>query len=96
MKMKLAALLAAPVIGVAAAPFAHADLQSFSNDTAGVWMDPNAKIAAGYRICTDMRAGMPYDAALHDGFNGYNTINGANVAIVNAAQHDLCPDTLGR
>lgn len=93
--IKLAVMVAIPAIGLAAAPLAHADLQAYNNDTAGVFMEPNAKIAAGYRVCTDMRAGMPYDAALHDGFAYFNLVNGANVAIVNAAQHDLCPDTLG-
>jgi hypothetical protein len=94
--MKLVALIAFPLIAVGTAPVVHADVQAFNNDTQGVWMDPNAKVAAGYRVCTDMRAGMPYDAALHDGFAMLNIANGANVAIVNAAQHDLCPDTLGR
>ncbi|EFG79743.1 hypothetical protein HMPREF0591_0364 [Mycobacterium parascrofulaceum ATCC BAA-614] len=92
--MKIAALVATPVIALIAAPLAHADDQAFLNDTQDVFMDPNAKLAAGYHVCTDMRAGMPAQAALHDGFFGFNLINGANVKIVDAAQHDLCPDTL--
>lgn len=90
------ALLAASTIAVADAPSAHADDQAFLADTAGVIMNPSARLAEAYRVCTDMRAGMPYRAALFDGFRDLNLIDGVNVAIVNAAQQDICPDTLGR
>lgn len=33
-------------------------------------------------------------SAEHDGFFNFNLINGANVKIVEAAQRDLCPDTI--
>jgi hypothetical protein len=33
-------------------------------------------------------------AAEHDGSFNFNLINGANVKIVEAAQRDLCPDTI--
>jgi hypothetical protein len=96
MLVRVATLIAAASAAVAIgwAPTSHADDQAFMNDTQDVFMDPNAKLAAGYHVCSDMRAGMPRQAALHDGFAGFNLVNGANVKIVDAAQRDLCPDTL--
>jgi len=90
--MLMAAASAAMAIG--GAPTAYADEQAFMNDTQDVVMTPDAKLAAGYHACVNLRGGMPVQQAQRDGFFYFNLVNGANVKIVDAAQHDLCPDTL--
>jgi hypothetical protein len=91
---KLAALLGLSLAALIVAPVAHADEQAFLNDTQDVLMVPDAKVAAGYQACVNMRGGMPPQSAERIGFYGLNLINGANVKIVEAAQRDLCPDTI--
>lgn len=68
-----AVLALGSAMAISGAPTAHADDQAFMNDT------------QDYHVCTDMRAGMPRQAALHDGFANFNLINDANVKIVDAA-----------
>jgi hypothetical protein len=92
--VKLAALLGLSLTALIAAPVAHADEQAFLNDTQDVIMEQGAKLAAGYHACVNMRGGMPPQSAERDGFFGFNQVNGANVKIVEAAQRDLCPDTI--
>ncbi|RAV00677.1 hypothetical protein DQP58_00105 [Mycobacterium colombiense] len=69
-------LLAAPVIALMAAPLAHADDQAFLNDTQNVMMVPDAKLAAGYHACVNLRGGMPIQQAQRDGFFYFNLVNG--------------------
>jgi hypothetical protein len=85
-------LLAIPA-ALIAMPTAHADEQTFLSDVQGVFMDPTAKLKAGYDACVVMRAGASPDVAAHSGY-WTNVLNGASRQIVDAAQHDLCPDTL--
>lgn len=95
MLVRIAVLIAASATtAIGSAPLAHADEQAFMNDTQDVMMAPDAKLTAGYRACVNLRNGMPIQQAQRDGFFYFNLVNGANVKIVDAAQHDLCPDTL--
>ena len=96
MLVRVATVIAAAsgAVGIGWAPTAHADEQAFMNDTQDVMMTPDAKLAAGYHACVNLRGGMPVQQAQRDGFFYFNLVNGANVKIVDAAQHDLCPDTL--
>lgn len=91
--MKSIALLLIPA-SVMLAPVARADEAAFVNDTQGVFMAPDARLAAGYHVCVNLRGGMPLQQAERDGFFYFNLVNGANVAIAEAAQRDLCPDTM--
>jgi hypothetical protein len=92
--VKLSALLGLLLAPLIAAPVAHADEQAFLNDTQDVVMEQGAKLAAGYHACVNLRGGMPIQQVQRDGFFYFNLINGANVRIVEAAQRDLCPDTI--
>ena len=85
------------VLAISTAPAAHADDAAFQNDLAqnhiGVGiMNPPTVLALGHFMCDRMREGMsPADAAqLPRG----PFIDG--MGIVTTAQHDICPDTLGR
>jgi Protein of unknown function (DUF732) len=86
----LSAVLVAAVAVTLAAP-AKADDQSFLDRLAGkntAWFNPQQLVGVGHEVCTELRGGAsPADlAAMARGYDG--------PAIVDAAQHELCPDTL--
>jgi hypothetical protein len=87
----LFALLGAAFLLVA--PPAHADDASYlaALQAQGVPTGPGfTPMTAGYNICMSLRAGMkPADAALNFGW-----MNAWGPVFVDAAQHNLCPDTL--
>jgi hypothetical protein len=91
-RLTIAALGAAAL--ALAAP-AHADQQSYLADLSaqGAFMPqgPNQAIAAGYSVCMDLRNGRPPNAITAAfGWGGAWA-----PAYIEAAQHNLCPDTLG-
>jgi hypothetical protein len=81
-------------ITLSGAPLACADDDSYvaALNTAGVPLlgGPGKYVAGGYRVCDELRHGeSPAGAATQFGM-----YNGFGPAIVSAAQHELCPDTL--
>jgi hypothetical protein len=82
------------VLGAMATGVARADDDSYvaALNAAGVPLlgGPGKYIAGGYRVCDELRHGeTPAGAATQFGM-----YNGFGPAIVNAAQHELCPETL--
>ncbi len=76
-----------------AAP-AHADDQSYLNELRadGVQIiDPTETLARGYSLCGALHNGMSHDTASNYGF-GWAHMWGPQ--LLDAAQHNLCPDTL--
>jgi hypothetical protein len=86
---KLTAALA--VCALALAPVARADDQSYLDRLSHVntlWLSPQDKLSAGHMIRGWLHNGMsPGDIATQ-----IKAMDGP--AIVDAAQHELCPDTL--
>lgn len=87
----------APVIvavGVVVAAPAGADDQAFIADlnARGVpqLIPPAREIGGGYQVCGMMRNGMSPEVAAQQ----FGMLNQWGPTIVDAAQHDLCPDTL--
>jgi hypothetical protein len=93
------ALLGAALVAAAlsSAPIAQADDQSYLDRLAAngvhpiATMTPGNLVAGGLQMCNLMRSGMsPQDAA-----NSLGILSGVlGVPAVDAAQHELCPDTL--
>jgi hypothetical protein len=86
--------LTALAITLSVAPLAYADDDSYvaALNAAGVPLlgGPGKYVAGGYRVCDELRHGeTPAGAATQ--FGAYN---GFGPAIVSAAQHELCPETL--
>jgi hypothetical protein len=99
MKSKVLVGMAAAAASVVLAAPVHADADTYLAYLSGkgvnpIWtMTPGNLVSEGLRMCERMRAGMtPQDAAGSLGiFAGT-----LGAAMVDAAQHELCPDTLGR
>lgn len=75
---------------LAFAPAAHADDDSFlaaARFGVSPLVSNEQTVALGHQACSMMRAGT---TAEH-----LKNINAANGPVVDAAQHELCPDTLG-
>lgn len=91
----LTATLIPLIAATAFATPAHADDQTFLNDLRSSGMPVMYEpyyVGLGYKICAQIMAGMSTDdAARQLGIEGQ--IWGPQ--IVSAAQHDLCPKTLG-
>lgn len=73
----------------------HADEQAFLDqipprDYISMWTPDEQRLAAGYYACTMLRTGTPPPAVA----NTFST-RGDGWVWVNAAQRELCPDTLG-
>jgi hypothetical protein len=79
---------------VATASPAHADGNSFVADLQAqnvpMVQGPDKAIAAGYMVCSGLRSGLSPDRAA----KVFGMGNAFGPAIVDAAQHELCPDTL--
>lgn len=86
---------AAIAIAVATAAPARADDQSFLADLRDhgvpIITSPAQMIGGGYTVCAEMRNGMSPEI----GAQQWGVLNGWGPVIVDAAQHELCPDTLG-
>lgn len=97
MRWPLAAVAASAILLVGA-PYAHADDNAFIADLQahGVPMPwgPNAAIASGYRTCGELRNGAPVAAVETSAGPTVGGISPWGPAVVSAAQHNLCPDTL--
>ncbi len=82
------------LIGAIVAAPAHADDQASIADlnARGVpqLIPPAREIGGGYQVCGMMRNGMSPEVAAQQ----FGMLNQWGPAIVDAAQHDLCPDTL--
>src|SRR4051812_37372063 len=98
MNLKPQLVAAALAVGaLLSAPTVQADDQSYLDRLAanGVQpigtMTPGNLVAGGLQMCSLMRSGMsPQDAA-----NSLGVLSGVlGVPAVDAAQHELCPDTL--
>jgi hypothetical protein len=83
------------------APSAHADNDSYLAELSadGVpitppWSTTNSVIRGAYYACSQLRGGMPFDVLAGSIGFPFNPDQGAQ--IVTAAQHNICPDTLGR
>jgi hypothetical protein len=76
-------------------PAAHADAQSYlaylqSHGTnTSLWPDTR-KVDAGERLCSMLHSGMTPDQII--GSAGFHVVDAQG--ILDAAQHELCPDTL--
>lgn len=98
MKRLLAAVGAAASLGVmvlGAGP-AHADEGSYLADLSAhniPVLIPASAVSDGFRVCSQLRAGMS-PATASQTFGPYYNVVGPQ--IVDIAQHDLCPDTLAR
>ena len=94
--MKRAILNAALVTSVLVAPAAHADpQQDYLNELAqpgAPYHPPSWLLHIANIVCTDLRHGMTLDDVTTRDF--VNTRPQAPV-IIAAAQHHICPDTLG-
>lgn len=94
------AVAAAAILGILTVnvPNAHADDNAFIADLQahGVPMPwgPNAAIASGYRTCGELRNGAPVAAVETSAGPTVGGISPWGPAVVSAAQHNLCPDTL--
>jgi hypothetical protein len=90
-----AACAAAAAAAISVSPAAHADDQTYldylsSHQIGTLWMTPADKTSMGHMICGWIRGGQnPADIAQQ-----IKAMDGP--AIVGAAQHELCPDTLSR
>jgi hypothetical protein len=83
--------VAAVAVAVTVAAPARADDQSYLDRLAGantLWLTRQQKVGMGHEVCVMLRGGSsPADlASMARGYDG--------AAIVDAAQHELCPDTL--
>ncbi|OCB19504.1 DUF732 domain-containing protein [Mycobacterium intracellulare] len=95
--MKPTILVAATNITAAAvlgAPAARADDASYTAalSAAGVPMlgGPGRWVGVGYQVCGQIRNGQSPESASGQ----FQMLNAWGPAIVSAAQHELCPDTL--
>jgi hypothetical protein len=93
----IAACCTAALIAIASPALADdqtylADLQAAGVPTTliGGISRPGAPLDTGYQICAKLRAGEPPEVAATQ----FSWLNQWGPAIVGAAQHDLCPDTL--
>lgn len=91
--MKLAFTLVSAAF-LLVAPQAHADEPSYINElnAHGVFapVGPNQEIKMGHAVCDSLRAGNPRPAA-----NQFLMVQQPWAdPIIDAAQHQLCPDTL--
>lgn len=91
-----AACIAAAWLGFAmlSTATAHADDQAFIADLNAHGVptinSPANMVGGGYQVCSMLRNGMSRDMAAQQ----FGMLNGWGPQIVDAAQHDLCPDTL--
>lgn len=91
---------------LSAAP-AQADDASYlaALDTAGVFRSgpPNARLSAGHRFCNQLRSGASPEQVVAayppwPSFGGPSMVDDLRVnlrPVVDIAQHELCPETLG-
>lgn len=92
----LSGLLFGFVFGVMSAP-AHADANSYlaylaaHGTNTSLWPDTR-KVDSGERLCGMLHSGMSPGQIL--GSSGFHVVDAQG--ILDAAQHELCPDTLGR
>jgi Protein of unknown function (DUF732) len=106
------AIVAAVIGGIALAPTAHADRQSFHDYLESHGVPPAAASqwkhfdAAGQFMCSELRDGTPPALVVSQYTGGFaswyiNRYDGGFIApfaqtVVDAAQYELCPDTLRR
>lgn len=95
---------AAAVLGGATA---HADDASYlaALDANGVFRSgpPNARLSAGHRFCDQLRSGATPDQIIatfprRPSFGGPSMVDdlaGSLRPVIDIAQHEICPDTLG-
>lgn len=95
---KLAITVGASAVIAAAIAFgagrAHADEGSYLADLSAhniPVLIPASAVSDGFRVCSQLRAGMSPQTAAQT-FGPYYNVVGPQ--IVDIAQHDLCPDTL--
>ncbi|CAJ1494685.1 DUF732 domain-containing protein [[Mycobacterium] kokjensenii] len=86
---------------------AHADDASYlaALDANGVFRSgpPNARLSAGHRFCNQLRSGATVDQVVdayvrRPSFGGPSMVDDLTVnlrPVIDIAQHELCPDTLG-
>jgi hypothetical protein len=87
----ITAALAVAAVLITGAPAAHADDQAYLAAVGPSWMSPAKLLRLGNDLCTNLRAGQPMNLALAP--LGAQTVTIPGFA--EAAQHNLCPDTLG-
>lgn len=85
--------IAAAVLLLGTAEPAQADEQAFLDQIPprnyiSMWQPDAGRLMTGYNVCTMLRGGTP-PQVVAEGFT-----NGDGWPWVNAAQHELCPDTL--
>jgi Protein of unknown function (DUF732) len=82
-------------VSMAVAPGARADDQSYLADLQAhnvpFLFGPNNMLTGGYKACGLLRNGESRDTVITQ---VGPTLNGFGPVIIDAAQHDLCPDTL--
>ncbi|HET9875364.1 MAG TPA: DUF732 domain-containing protein [Mycobacterium sp.] len=94
--LRLLAIVTLAIAAITAAGSAHADDDSFIRaiDATGIPYIRNGVLSSGYEICLKLRAGATPDVAMGSlqvlGIPGLYSH-----ALLDAAQHELCPDTLG-
>ncbi|WP_409428844.1 DUF732 domain-containing protein [Mycobacterium sp. SMC-11] len=93
----LTASLAVAATALVVAPAAQADAHSYqqylrdNGINIGIMaMTPGSEVGYGLNVCKYLRAGMTVDEVIPMGWNSMAD----NPAMVNAAQRELCPETL--
>jgi hypothetical protein len=97
--MKRLTAMAALIASVLLAPTAHADdeqgyLDELTQHGIPMGNGPGGALRAGREVCDDLHHGMSADQVANTQFGVFGAAWGPS--IVAAAQHHLCPDTLGR
>ena len=96
MKIIVVVQTAIVALGIVFAPVAHADDEQGYLDEVGQigfpGMNPGGALLIGHMMCDNLHHGMSPDQAAGS-FGLWSGILGPR--IVHAAQHHLCPDTLG-
>lgn len=97
MRSSITGIGAALAAAVALAAPASADANSYQQyirdhqiNTGIMAMTPGSEMEFGLNVCNYLRAGMTVDQVIP---MGWNTM-ADNPALVRAAQHNLCPDTI--
>ena len=105
--LRTAVLAGACLVTLLGSATAHADDASYiaALDANGVFRSgpPNARLSAGHRFCDQLRSGATPDQIVatfpyRPSFGGPSMVDDLQTSlrpVINIAQHELCPDTLG-
>lgn len=105
--LRVSVFVGAAAIALLGSAPAHADDASYlaALDANGVFRSgpPNARLSAGHRFCNQLRSGATVDQVAdayvrRPSFGGPSMVDDLTVnlrPVIDIAQHELCPETLG-